>query len=197
MRKNLLALILSINLLSIVHAADKDSNVVISNAKELYSFQFDKKDNAVKVKQELSTTYQCINYRTMISVVESYDDKTTIDEVKTYVDGSKAKYIVPKYDYYSVDNIFYSDARVCYFQLPLEKKGSTSEAYFEKTITDPRYFTSVYFSDGYQVVNKTVSISIPKGIKVELKELERNNCDQDRLVNGPGNKTHHYWSSSL
>ncbi|MEO7524004.1 MAG: transglutaminase-like domain-containing protein, partial [Ferruginibacter sp.] len=118
-----------------------------------------------------TTTYQCLNYRTSIQVVEFYNDKTTIDEVRAYVDGSKAKYIIPKYDYYSIDNIFYSDARICYFGLPLQKKGSTSEVYFEKSVTDPRYFTTVYFSDGYTVQNKTVSVTIPRGIKVELKEL--------------------------
>ncbi|MFT3908172.1 MAG: transglutaminase domain-containing protein [Ferruginibacter sp.] len=171
MIKNLFALLVSTCLFTSVYAADKDSNVVISNAKEIYSFNFDKKENAVKVQQELTTTYQCLSYRTSIQVVEFYDDKTTIDEVKTYVDGSKAKYIVPKYDYYSVDNIFYSDARVCYFNLPLERKGTTSEVYFEKSISDPRYFTTIYFSDGYPVQNKTVSVTIPKGIKVELKEM--------------------------
>jgi transglutaminase-like putative cysteine protease len=171
MKKNLLALLFTLFLLPKLHASDKDSNVVISNSKESYSFEFNKKDNTVKIKQQLSTTYQCVDYRTVIPVVEFYDDKTSIDEVRTYVDGSKAKYIVPKYDYYTVDNIFYSDARVCYFNLPFEKKGSTSEVYFEKTVNDPRYFTSVYFSDAYQVTGKTVSVIIPKSIKVELKEL--------------------------
>lgn len=171
MRKNLFTLLVSTGLISAVFAAEKDSNVVISNSKELYSFDFNKKDNTVKIKQQLSTTYQCVNYRTSIQVVEFYDDKTRIDEVKTYVDGNKAKYIIPKYEYYTVDNIFYSDAHVCYFNLPLEKKGSSSEAYFEKTVMDPRYFTAVYFSDGYQVNNKTVSLTIPRGIKVDLKEL--------------------------
>ncbi len=171
MKKNLVALVFSLSLLCNLHAADRDSNIVISKAKELYSFQYDKKDNTVKIKEELSTTYQTVDNRAMVPIVESYDDKTTIDEVKTYLDGNKAKFIIPKYDYYTIDNIFYSDARVCYFNLPLERRGSTGETYFEKTITDPRYFTSVYFSDAYEVTSKTVSITIPKNFKVELKEL--------------------------
>ncbi|HMI77210.1 MAG TPA: transglutaminase-like domain-containing protein, partial [Ferruginibacter sp.] len=171
MAKLLLIFFISISLLSPAFAQKNDSNIVISNASQLYSFDYSKKENAVKVKQEMRTTYQCINYRASISIAEFYDDKTVIDEVKVYVDDSRAKNIIPKYEYYSIDNIFYSDAHVCYFDLRLEKKGSTSEVYFEKTITDPRYFTSIYFNNDYNINNKTISLTIPKWMKVELKEM--------------------------
>ncbi|MEO6670782.1 MAG: transglutaminase-like domain-containing protein [Ferruginibacter sp.] len=170
MRKNLFALIIGICLFPSSYAAAKDSNVVIENAKEYYEFVYDKKSNGVKVLQELTNSYQCLNYRTVIPIVEFYDDKTTIDDVKMTISGYKMKF-EPKYDYYSVDNIFYSDARVCYFNLPFEKRWSRSDVYFEKTVTDPRYFTSIYFSDHYSVENKRISITIPRNIKVDLKEL--------------------------
>ena len=175
--KPVFTLLLMTCFLQFAYALEKDSNVVVLDAKETYRFEYIKKDNAVKIKQESNVTYQCLNYRTVIPISEFYDDRTSIDDVKTYVDGSKAKYIVPKYEYYSIDNIFYSDAHVCYFGLPLEKKGSTSEVYFEKTINDPRYFTSIYFNEAYNIVNKTISITIPKWMKLELKELNFNGRD--------------------
>ncbi|MGG9970414.1 transglutaminase-like domain-containing protein [Ferruginibacter sp. SUN002] len=152
-------------------AIEKDSNVVISSAYETYTFDYSKKDKEVKIKQQLTTTYLCQNFRTSIPIVEFYDDKSTIDDVRVYVDGSKAKYITPRYEYYSVENIFYSDAHICYFNMPLEKKGSNSETYFEKTVTDPRYFTSIYFSGEYDIQKKIVTITVPKWMKVELKEM--------------------------
>jgi hypothetical protein len=158
-------------LVKIGFAFQNDSNVVISSAKDNYEFVYSKKDNGVKIEQAIHTTYLCNSFRTSVPVVEFYDDKTSIDEVKIYVDGSKAKYITPKYEYYSINNIFYSDAHVCYFNLPLEKKGSASEVYFQKTITDPRYFTAIYFSDELNIVNKEIVLTIPKWMKVELKEL--------------------------
>jgi hypothetical protein len=171
MRKNPKTLLAALAFVSFAYGAEKDSNVVISNAKISYSFDHNKKENSVTVKEEMTTTYNCMSYRTSVPIAEFYDDKTSIDDVKAYVDGSKARNVVPQYEYYSVNNIFYSDAHICYFSLPLEKKGSNSEVYFEKTISDPRYFTTVYFSDGYNVVNKTISISIPKWMNVELKEM--------------------------
>lgn len=158
-------------LTKLCNAATKDSNIVIATAKDNYAFVYNKKSNEVKIQQSIGTTYLCNDFRTSLSVVESYDDKTSIDDVKIYVDGSKAKYITPKYEYYSVNNIFYSDAHICYFNLPLEKKGSTSEVYFEKTISDPRYFTSIFFSDEYKIINKEVVITLPKWMKIELKEM--------------------------
>lgn len=165
-------LIIFVNsLLYLASAAQADSNIVIANASHLYNFDYSRKDKAVNIKQELSTTYQCVNFRTSITVAEFYDNVTDIDNVKIYVDGKQAKYIFPKYEPYTIDNIFYSDAQVCYLRLPLEKKGSTSEVQFEITKKDPRYFTSIYFSEPYNISNKTVSVTVPRWMKVELKEL--------------------------
>jgi hypothetical protein len=152
-------------------AFELDSNIVISSAKNSYEFFYNKKSAEVNIQETSTTTYLCNSFRASIPVVEFYDDKTSINDVKIYVDGSKAKYIVPKYEYYSVNSIFYSDAHVCYFTLPLEKKGSTSEVYFEKTITDPRYFTSIFFTEELNIVSKEISVIIPKWMKVELKEI--------------------------
>ena len=164
-------IIFASSLLYVTAAAQTDSNVVIANANLLYNFDYNKKDKAVNIKQELSTTYQCVNFRTSIQVAEFYDDKTDIDNVKMYLDGKQAKYITPTYEHYSIDNIFYSDAQVCYFRLPLEKKASSSEVDFEITTKDPRYFTSIYFSEPYNIINKTVTVTVPRWMKVELKEL--------------------------
>lgn len=162
--------------------AAKDSNVVISSVKENYAFEFNKKENQVHVKQKLSTTYTCVDFRTDVAVAEFYDDKTSIDEVDIYVGGDKNKSIKPTYQYYSVDNIFFSDEHICYFSLPLEKKGSNSEVIFEKTITDPRYFTSIYFSERFNIINKTVTITVPRWMKVEFKELNFANRDIKKTV---------------
>jgi hypothetical protein len=153
------------------NAAEKDSNIVISQAKESYEFVFNKKTNSVEVKQNINTAYFCNSFRTSLYVVEMYDDQTTIDEVDFLVDGKKPKDIKPVFEYYSVDNTFFSDAKVCYFELPLQKKGSTSEVSFSKTITDPRYFTSIFLSEPYLVQRKEIVVKIPRWMKAELKEM--------------------------
>ena len=154
---------------------EPDNNIVISSKKEIYEFKQGDKTHPVIVKQQYTVTYYCNNFRGSIPFVESYDNQTSIDEVNIRVDGSRAKNIKPVFDYYSVDNVFYSDARVCYFRLPLEKKGSSSEVSIEKTYSDPRYFTSIYFPEDFPVQGKEVLIIIPRWMKTELKEM---NFDQ-------------------
>jgi hypothetical protein len=149
----------------------KDSNIVVSDSKELYEFVWQKSQNSVLVKQNLNTSYFCNDYRTTIPIAEFYDNETSIDDVDFAVDGKKPKDIRPQYSYYSIDDYFYSDEHICYFPLPLERKGSTSSVVFKKTISDPRYFLSVYFSQPYLVLHKEVTIKVPRWMKVELKEI--------------------------
>src|SRR6266487_350837 len=152
-------------------SADKDSNVVVSASKELYEFVWQKSANNVQVKQSLNTSYYCNSFRTTIPVAEMYDNETSIDNVDFIVDGKKPKDIKPQFSYYSVDDIFYSDEHICFLPLPLERKGSSSTVSFKKTISDPRYFINIFFSESYMVMSKEVNIKVPRWMKVELKEM--------------------------
>jgi len=152
----------------------KDSNIVISNAIEEYEFVFDKSTNTVQVKELLSTTYRCNDFRSPLPVVEFYNDKILIDAVNYSVDGKKPKDVKPVYTYYEVDNYFYSDAHVCYFPLLLDKKGSIAEVSFQKTIQDPRYFTNTFFDEIYPADVKKIVFKVPKWMSIELKEMNFN-----------------------
>lgn len=151
--------------------AQETDNITISKKIEKYEFEKGSSANPVVIKQKTETFFKCNGYRTSIPYAEFYNDKSSIDGVKIYVDGSKAKYIVPKYDYYEIDDVFYSDSRICYFTLPLEKKNSESEVDIEKTILDPRYFTSIYLTERYLTEHKDVTIVVPDWMQVTLKNL--------------------------
>ena len=113
---------------------------------------------------------------------EMYNENETIEDVEPRVDDKKAKWISPSYEYYSAENIFYSDAKVCYFQLPLEKKGSHSSVSLTKIYKDPRYFTTVYFNENYFTESKSVVLTIPRWMKVEIKEYNFNNYDIKKSI---------------
>lgn len=170
-RLKLAAAFLLVSAAALAHPPEKDSNVVISSASEVYAFQYNKKASRVEVAQKLSRSYLCNSFRTALPVVEMYDNETTIDNVEILVDGRELKSVKPAYEYYSIDNIFFSDARICYFELPLQKQGGTGEVRFEKTVTDPRYFTSIYFTEAYKVRQKQVTVKVPRWMKAELKEM--------------------------
>ncbi|HZE84940.1 MAG TPA: DUF3857 domain-containing protein, partial [Puia sp.] len=149
----------------------EDSNIVISNKTERYSFEEGEKAHPVIIRQEDKTTYYCSELRAAISWAESYDGQSSIDGVKIYVNGSRDKSILAKDEYYSSGDIFFSDERVYYFSLPFLKKGTSDEVEMQKTTLDPRYFTSVYFPEQQAVRQKTVELIIPKWMHVEIKEM--------------------------
>ncbi|OJW54734.1 MAG: hypothetical protein BGO55_15285 [Sphingobacteriales bacterium 50-39] len=149
----------------------EDSNIVISSKTDRYSFEEGEKDHPVIVRQESKTQYYCSELRSSIAWVETYDNQSRIDGVKVYVNGSRDKSIQPKDEYYSSGDIFYSDARVYYFSLPFVKKGTSDEVDLEKTTLDPRYFTTVYFTEEQPIRQKTVEIVVPKWMHVDIKEM--------------------------
>ena len=156
-----------------VHAGNnsKDSNIIISSAADVFEFILDKSSNTVQVKEDLTINYTCNSFRTMVPVVQFYNNQIQIDDADFSVDGKRPKGIAPTYSYYQIDDYFYSDAHICYLPLPLDKKGSIGTVTFKKTYRDPRYLTNIFFSDRYPVVSKQIIFKIPKWMSVDLKEM--------------------------
>lgn len=175
-------------------SADDEKNVVISHSEKVFRFVKGNTEHPVQVKEESSRTFTCNNYRTDIQVSEFYNDVDLIDDVTIYVNDSKKNGIVPKYDYYNADGIFYSDAHVCYFQLPLLKKGSTSQVIFKKTTLDPRYFTSIYFMDNQFIEEQEIKLVVPAWMKLEIKEYNFKPFNVKKTVSPDGDETVYTYS---
>lgn len=146
-----------------VFSQSEDDNIIISKAIETYSFQKEKERIVVKEKKE--TFYECTKRGTNLPIVEFYNNETTIDKI-----SAKKKSTEPQYTLYTTNDMFYSDMRVCYFKLYFERQGTTGEVKFEKTHKDPRYFTSIYFTDDLFIKEKTVSVIVPEWMNVEVIE---------------------------
>lgn len=197
MKKKLLGITLPI-LLSIVataQSADEDSkNIVISDSKREFEFVKGNSENPVLVKEESTRTYYCNSYRASLPVAEFYNDMELIDDVNILVDNSRKHGITPTRDFYSVDGIFYSDARICYFSLPLVKKGSTSSVNIKKTTLDPHYFTSIHFMESELIQNQVISVKVPSWMKLELKEFNFAGYNIQKSVNTQGDYTVYTYS---
>ncbi|MEO6979243.1 MAG: transglutaminase-like domain-containing protein [Mucilaginibacter sp.] len=164
-----------------VNAHPADSSATISS-KQSYQFVYNSKFNRVEVKEVLNDVYISNNYAVKIPVVEGYNDQVTIDEVKCKVDNRTPSDFKPEYSYYSVDDVFYSDARICYFPMILPKTGSKGSVTFNETVLDPRYFTSVYFAESLPVSAREITFTIPRWMKVELKEMNFNGYSIKKAV---------------
>lgn len=175
MKTTLLFLTL-LSFLASAYSQREEDNIIITNREESYSFLIDK--NTVCIKEKTSTDYLCSKMSARVQVSEMYDDQTSIDKVSIKADNKPT----PQYSLYNSDDIFYSDAKICYFNLGFDKKDRTANVRFEKTCKDPRYFTTIYLSEPLFVRQKTVSIHIPDWMKVELVEKNMGDNIQKEIV---------------
>ncbi len=166
-----------------------DNNITIKKSERIFRFEKGNDAHPVVIREESHKTYYCNNYRTDITIVEFYNDMVTIDDVRILANGSKKNGITPKYDYYSANGIFYSDARVCYFKLPLLKQGSTSEVTFKKTTLDPHFFTTIYFMDDHKIENQEIKIVVPSWMQLEIKEYNFKKYQVKKDISGKGDET--------
>jgi hypothetical protein len=156
-------------------ASPGDSSVVISSSKNSYQFIYNPKTNKVEVKEILNTVYTSNSYQVALPIAEIYNNEVTINDLEAKVDNHTQRDLKPVYAYYSEADIFFSDEKICYFSLTLPKKGSTGSVTFTETVEDPRYSTTVYFSDDKPVKQREVSFKIPRWMSVELKEMNFGN----------------------
>lgn len=147
-----------------------NNNVIISSASERYRFDYSKRKSAIEVKQELNYTYTCQNYRDKASFYEFFDDQSELENVELIENGKKGT-AHKELKQCSVQDIFYSDAKVYSLALDFPKSGWQNEVRLKKTITDPRYFTTIYFNDPYFTARKEIEIAIPRWMKVDIKEF--------------------------
>jgi transglutaminase-like putative cysteine protease len=163
-------IILSVFLASATDHPGSNNNIVISSALESYRFDYSRKKDLVEVKQEMNYAYTCQNYRDKASFFEFFDDQSELDNVELIENGKKGT-AHRELKQYSIENIFYSDAKVYSLTLDFPKSGWSNEVHLKKTINDPRYFTTIYFNDAYFTAHKEIEITIPRWMKAEIREF--------------------------
>jgi transglutaminase-like putative cysteine protease len=155
----------------IVYGQSADSTISIKSAVENYQFVYNAKTAAVEIKEKQTVSYTSSRFQATVPVALNYNNQVTLTSVACEVDGRKPRDFKPVYTYYGSDDVFYSDEKICYFPMAIPRKGALGIVTFEQTVNDPRYFTSIYFTEPYALEQKTVAIKIPRWMKVELKEL--------------------------
>ncbi|MCM5530558.1 transglutaminase domain-containing protein [Parasegetibacter sp. NRK P23] len=189
MKTPFLALLLSVVSFTVT-AQTPDDDIVMAERIERYEFAKGDKDNPVHVKQHFFTRYRCDATRGVVPYVEFYNEQSRVDAAEVHVSGKKLKGLKVRDEYYSVDDIFFSDARVYFFEVPLEKKGSETAVELKKTILDPKYFTTVYFPESLPVEMKKVEIVVPAWMKLEIRERNMEGVTIEKSVQpGTGKNT--------
>ncbi len=176
-----------------------EAEAALINAETRYLFQVHEKGRALVVNETHSENL--ISLKAAHSVVRArfFDDNsnlTTIAELR----GEDRSALKTMCGNYQSEGIFYSDAKICAYQLDFRLAGDTKRTVVEKFYGDPKYLTAVYFHDPLPVGRHRVTFEIPADVDVELKEFNFGAFGiKKKITKNPqtGNQVHEYIAENL
>ncbi|WP_235946500.1 transglutaminase-like domain-containing protein [Flavobacterium silvaticum] len=146
-------------------------DIAILESSDNIEFGFDSDKKQVTVLNKVREKLMNLNYRSDIHKYEFYNTESRIDHFELqYRNGKKAKFFV-KDEYYADKDLFYVDARVKYMSVDFPVQGYSYLYEMDKQYDDVKYFTSVYFTDEYPVIDKTIKIIVPDWLDVDIREF--------------------------
>lgn len=146
-------------------------DVAILESTENISFELNKKDGKVIVKNKIKEHLMNINHRADISKYEFYDSESKIETFNLTYRNDKIAAFTVRDEFYKDKDLFYNDARVKYMNVDFPVQGYTYNYELEKKYEDVKYFTSLYFNEQYPVVKKTIIVTVPDWLHLDLKEF--------------------------
>jgi len=160
-----------------LNAQTNKDNIIIEKKTEKYTYKIS--SNQIFLEEKTTTNYHCLKWAETITVAEFYNINSTINMVDIKVEKTT---ITPTYEMYRDHDIFYSDRKVCYFELPFSKKGEKATVSFTKTYKDICIFNKILFSEPQFVKEKIVEIIVPNGLELDIIEQNFNNNIEKEII---------------
>jgi len=162
--KSIILFLITLLSTTFLSAQTPEDNIIIDYKTESYTFK--ESSRQVFLEEKSTTNYQSLKWSEKITVAKFYNLNSTIN----FVDIKAEKTVTPIYEMYRDNDIFYSDRKVCYFELPFSKKGAKATVSFAKTYKDICFFNTIILSEPQYVREKRVEINIPLWLEVDIFE---------------------------
>ncbi|SEN49931.1 protein of unknown function [Flavobacterium sp. CF108] len=146
-------------------------DVAVLESKENITFELNKSDAKVVVKNSVREVLMNINHRADINKYEFYDSESSIESFILKYRNQKNTGFEVKDQFYKDNDLFYNDARVKYMDVDFPVQGYSYIYELEKKYNDVKYFTSLYFNDEFPVIKKEITVTVPDWLNLELKEF--------------------------
>jgi hypothetical protein len=169
-------------------------DVAILESKETVTFELNKRDSKVMVKNTINEQLMNINHRADIHKYEFYDSASKIETFNVKFKNKKNANFLVVDEFYKDNDLFYNDARVKHMSLDFPVQGYSYHYELEKKYDDVKYFTSLYFNDEFPLMKKEINIIVPDWLTVELKEFnfDKNKVLKTKTVNSDKTVTYTY-----
>ncbi|HEX9979775.1 MAG TPA: transglutaminase domain-containing protein [Flavobacterium sp.] len=148
----------------------KEDVAVLESSNQI-SFGLSKEGDKVTAVNKIREKLMNINHRADIQKYEFYDSESKIENFSIRYRNDKSANFLVQDEFYKDSGLFYNDARVKYMSVDFPVQGYTYNYEMEKKYNDVKYFTSLYFNDEFPVMQKTITITVPDWLNLEIKEF--------------------------
>lgn len=148
-----------------------DEPVKIREYKTVYEFLIDRKSQSPVVQEHSSMVLEAQRSNAMAVIASFYDENSSILKAQAFTERNRRYNPNKVCGNYEVGGIFYSDAQLCTYRIPLERKGQQNSLEISKQFDNLRYFTQVYFPFYYEVEERIIEFHIPEWLDISLEEF--------------------------
>jgi hypothetical protein len=146
-------------------------DVAILESSEQITFGVESSGAKVNVNNKIREKLMNITHRADINKYEFYDSESKIEYFTMLYRNNKEASFPIEDEFYKDDDYFYNDARVKHMSVDFPVQGYIYNYAMDKKYDDVKYFTTLYFNDEFPILQKTISVTVPKWLKIELKEF--------------------------
>ncbi len=151
--------------------ANPKESFLLKEVTETFTFERTSKNDFPSVVQESKELILGLKDDQTAKRSLFYNDQIAIAKEKARKEGKDEMGMNKTCGNYNAEDIFYSDAKLCVYNVYLEKIGSMSTFENERVFADIKYFTTEYFHDQLPIAKKTLIFKVPEWLDVELKEM--------------------------
>lgn len=148
-----------------------DDDLVVLNKNIKVSFDLDDSDGLVEVEREESLIFMNITDRSEFLYQVGYDDQSEIKEID--VEDRRGRNVYKQFDDHAIksESMFHTDYRekCAPFRFPV--LGYQMKVDQEILVHDIKYFTTIYLSEAYPVINGKITIEVPDWLKIDFKDF--------------------------
>jgi hypothetical protein len=178
------------------------SNTAAISSKVSYTFKLVKNDRGVQeliINETVSEKVISLKGSTYFVGAVSYDNYSSINEFEHRNERNKIsnRHIIQRSNLES-NGIFHDDNKLFTFSLDMSSKDDIAYFSYVKTYKDPKYFTKTFFQESYPIVEKTISVTIPSWLQIQV--FPRNFTDAIKVSetkNSKGEKVLRYSMSKI
>ncbi len=147
-----------------------DQDFILLESKHRFRFERGETGEPV-VRERVEDRYLSLVPDLVLSDVIFFDNETRIDFVKGFDHKGKSRKVMTAESAYQMDGVFHSDAKICEIFYEGLGKGERMGILHEKTVTDVKYLTTVFFQAEFPIFKKQIEFEVPDWMEVELAEM--------------------------